>query len=366
MSEADPYWFHCGSCGRLFSEGDNFSDDRNCPLCGESPTPLKYVAPPVQDANTDQTPLVLEQQQQGRPRGGSRLRMGYKVVLAWLVLMGVVFAVAHWMRDSGRVADSGDGAPHSTDDSGGLSGSDREFADAALPVCTGVLEAYFEASDIESRLPLVLPHSAIRSRMEEYYADSKPLSIQAESLTLKARTLVDLPEGRTLLTQWESSDGASFDAAFRQSAGEWRLDWHHFVRYSDLSWPLFLAGQGVNDVAEFRLHARQRLAREDDPANGIGVVLSAPLRRQIKVEGFSQSMRGLSLDEDDGKLLEKAFALEADKEPIFGAGMRDLNPEAMIRVRVRVQRIGEEGGNTYRIVKVLACHWYESAATGVE
>jgi hypothetical protein len=178
--------------------------------------------------------------------------------------------------------------------------------------------------------------------------------------------LVELPEGKTILTQWETPDGASFDAAFRQIDDRWRLDWHHFVRYSELSWPMFLAGSGDDDVAEFRLYARRRLASEDDPANGIGVVLSAPMRRQMDVVGYSQSMMGLALSGEDGQLLDKAFKREVAGFPALGAEFPDINPEAMIRVRVKVQRLSGEGGNHYRITDVVACHWYESTATGVE
>ena len=100
------------------------------------------------------------------------------------------------------------------------------------------------------------------------------------------QTVVLLPEGKAVLTQWEDAEGSTFDAAFRQQDEAWVLDWDHFVHYRDHSWHQFLAGSGES-VGEFRLLARKRLAISGDPGHGIGVVLSAPKPLGLDRHGFN-------------------------------------------------------------------------------
>lgn len=364
MSEPDTHWFHCGSCGRLFSGPVDFSEDRECPHCGANPSPTTDTAPPVKDAKTGVQILNVASKPLIDGRRGRRLRTAHKVLFAWLVLMAATLGVVHMIKKGG------DKQPAAVE----RIRSDREVrADSAqqalnqvLPQCRELLVRFLNARSVEQRLPLVLPHPQIRERMERHYEQNEPLDVQIDSLNFKAGTVVQLPEGECILTQWDTSLGASFDAAFRQVEGEWRLDWNHFVRYSELSWAVFIAGSGEQSAAEFRLHARLRMGVEGDPPNGIGVVLSSPMRRQMDQVGLGQSMMGLSLNSPDGQLLEQAFKLEAQDVAILGSNLRDANPEAMIRVRVKVQRIGGQDGASYRILKVLACHWYDSAATGME
>lgn len=243
---------------------------------------------------------------------------------------------------------------------------EEQFLDKALPQCAAVLEGFLSAETVDVQLPLVLADEGIALRMKRHQAENARLIVDPLTIVQTASTLLYLPEGKTVLTHWETPDGASFDAAFRQHDGKWRLDWDHFVRYSDLSWALFLAGFGENDEAEFRLHARRRVASGSDPRNSIGVVLSAPLRRHLKEGGYGRPVEGIPLSQADGKLLRMAFDREKAGIPIFGGKFPNINPQDRIRVRVRVRRIVDEEGLSFRITQVLACHWLTSKASGMK
>lgn len=343
----------------------NLAQDRKCPHCGGAPAPEAKAAPPARDARLDLAPLELSQEAAAQIRRRRRLPLLTKVLLAWSILMALIFGAIHWSKQGRESRASTERSQAALRQPAEPPSEGERFIQEVLPQCRETLAAYLNTTSIAQRLPLVLPHPQLEDHMERYYADNERLDADSDSLTLNATSLIQLPEGQSILTQWETPEGATFDAVFRKANHKWALDWHHFVRYSDLSWPQFVAGAG-DDVAEFRLHARRRLASDGDPHNGIGVVLSAPLRRHMEEVGFSQSMPGLSMADDGARLLDQAFNLLQEGTPILGGTIRDLNPQGMIRVRVRVQRIGADGGYQFRIIDVPACHWYGSEATGLE
>ena len=307
---------------------------------------------------------------QGRRRH-RRLGLASKLVIGWVLLLVLILALSHWLMrgpvspvDS-EVPESAEMPSASAVGSAGKGPIGEGVDEGDLDQCHELLERFLVAESSADRLPLVLPTEALAEKMERFYADNEALRVEVKTLELTASTLLDLPEGMTLLTRWESGDAATFDAAFRRAGGQWRLDWEHFVRYSEMSWARFHSGSGP-DRAVFRLLARQRSASSEDPDNSIGVVLSGPVRRQLQMAGYSASVVGIPLSEADGQLLQKAFEMAEAGEPPFGARYRNLNPEGMIRVRVEVGREKEDGITRCRILRVLACHWLSSTASLVE
>ena len=332
-------------------------------MCGVDPASSSSSTPLAQDAIIDHEPIKIKSASvPGRRR--RRMRPLYKVLWIWLGLLLAVFSVAQWVKHGRSSQVVAAGQAGNAESISKLDESQLWLEDV-LPQCRETLATFLSSVNTAQRLPLVLPHPQIAQRMERHYADNELAQADPETLVLKASTRLALPEGDGVLTQWQTPEGAVFDAAFRKADQRWVLDWNHFVRYSDLSWPLFVAGSG-KDIAEFRLLARPRLASVDDPRNGIGVVLSAPMSNQMREAGFSQSMLGLSTLEKGGLMLEQAFDQQAAGIALFGATFRDINPEGMIRVCVRIQRTGENGGFQFRIQEVLACHWYDSQASGLD
>ena len=69
---------------------------------------------------------------------------------------------------------------------------------------------------------------------------------------------------------------------------------------------------------------------------------------------------------DEGLLLEAAFNAKEEGKPLFGSLMETMEPEGLVRVRVRVKR-GEFGGvRSFDVSKVVACHWMSSDEAGFD
>ena len=67
----------------------------------------------------------------------------------------------------------------------------------------------------------------------------------------------------------------------------------------------------------------------------------------------------------DGQLLDAAFQLARRGGQVFDSKLPNLNPQGMIRVRVKVRRFESDLERKFEIVEVLACHWYAVADPGV-
>lgn len=369
MSEQDTYWFHCGSCGQLYQAEVAGVPLRTCPICGENPAPEPSGrAALAVDGSAASELVTLAHPPLMRARGSRRVLLIWKVIFVWLLFISLIYLAGKvfWQGEAGQggsreqepVADAPEVGP------GGA--EDQELLGLALPDCRRVLEAFFSTDRLAARLTLVRSHPTIAERMTQYYRDNPPLVVDPEGLELKKSTIFHLADGEAvILTLWESRDGALFDVAFRLDGGNWVIDWEHFVRYSEVAWPLFLAGSGEDNVAVFRLLARERLLGEDDPEGGIGVVLSAPIRRYLHEPGYQAPMMGIAPEDPAAQRLRAAFNMAKRHNPVFGAGYLDINPQDMIRVRVKVERISDDGGYKYRILEMLGCHWYSTDDTGV-
>lgn len=231
----------------------------------------------------------------------------------------------------------------------------------AMPECRSVLEAMLSITDAEQRASLILDGSSKRKRMEDFESRQPILLMDPTSLVLVGATVIQLPEGATILTQWETQGGALFDAAFRLELGRWKLDWEHFSRYSEEDWTRFISGSGLEE-AEFRLLARRRQPGPSDLEGSLGLMLCAPMRKHQDEAGFQAVMQPILLDSPAGNLLQAVFQRDQQGQPPFGASMAEIKPEGMVRVRVRVKRVPVDGLYVYQITRVLACHWYDSRA----
>jgi hypothetical protein len=68
----------------------------------------------------------------------------------------------------------------------------------------------------------------------------------------------------------------------------------------------------------------------------------------------------------NGQLLDAGFELARAGRKVFGADMPDINPEGMIRVRVKVRRSEVDLERKFDITGVTACHWYSIDDPGVQ
>jgi hypothetical protein len=368
VSDSQLFWFHCGRCGVLFQSTLEKSAGRICSECGADPSPgIARAALPQMAAGTPgearedaQTPARGREKRSTRkpknPHIMAKLMLGWTLVLALIVLGARKLYYAE-PQPRGEVAPTRETAAPSAED--------REFMQTAGPLCGQVFQGFLSAGTPEARNQFVLSPVTTASRMARFYNLNPLVNIRPETLSLSASGLVRLPGGDAFEALWEAKDGRIFDAVFRKENGEWRLDWEHFARYSDYPWSLFLAGSGPEE-GEFRLLARERLADERKNEPEISIVLYAP-RFGAPAEAGSQSPEFLvSRDTTDGQLLDAAFQTARAGRKVFDADMADLNPDGMIRVRVKVRRSEVDTERKFEITGVTACHWYSVDDPGVE
>jgi hypothetical protein len=110
--------------------------------------------------------------------------------------------------------------------------------------------------------------------------------------------------------------------------------------------------------------ARRNVAAKDKDTT-ISLVLYAPRFGQPLETGFQSPEFLVTRNSPEGKLLEAAFRMEEEGKPVFGSKLRNLHPEGMIPVRVKVRRSEANAARDFEITGVTACHWYSEAESGV-
>lgn len=234
----------------------------------------------------------------------------------------------------------------------------------ATPVCAETMSHYLAATTQEAKCQFTLSPTDTAAKMSRFYGDNPMERLDPAHLTLTRQHVLNLPGGKGIETLWTTKDGRLIDALFRQEEDTWKLDWEHFARYSEQPWALFLAGSGDAE-GEFRLLARERLAKERKDAEDISVVLYAPRFGEPHDTGYQSPEFNILRKSPEGKLLETAFRNAREKKTVYQSALGNLNPDEMIRVRVRVKRDESGGLRKFAITRVAACHWYGVEDPGV-
>lgn len=225
--------------------------------------------------------------------------------------------------------------------------------------------SFLAAGTPEERNQFVLNPISAASRIARFYSLNPQINIDPATLRLSKASVVRLPGGRAIETYWTSNDGHLLDAVFVEENGDWKLDWDHYARYGDQPWPLFLAGSG-EERGEFRLLARERLAEERKNKDSISVVFYAPRFGYSNSAGFVSPEFLVKRDTRNGRLLDAAFKLNKSGKRVFNADPPSIDPEGLIRVRVKIRRIEGDSERRFDLENVSACHWYSADVPGVE
>jgi len=293
-----------------------------------------------------------------RKRRGSHLML--KIVGGWsLVLALIILGAKHYWGgpEPTPSAVPAEAASADTD-------TDRTLLGNAAPKCVEAFSRFVAATTPEERNQFVRTPVSTASRMARFYSLNPLANIDPATLQLSHSAVMTLPDGKAIETLWKSKDGPSYDAVFREENGEWRLDWEHFARYGEYPWSQFLAGDGPAE-AEFRLLARERLAKERRNESTISLVLYAPRFGRPDEEGFQSPELLVNRHSAEGRLLDAAFKLAREGGRVYGSTLPAIDPEEMIRVRVKVKRSEENGERRFEITAVPACHWYSVDDAGV-
>lgn len=282
------------------------------------------------------------------------LAAGWVLVLAAILLGARVIWPEGRDSERAKVAEVGDG----------MGTENALLLETAVPLCSKVLSGFLGAGTPEERNQFVLDSLNTAAKMARFYNLNPLASLDATQMGLDGYGVIGFPSGKGVTTRWQHEDGRIFEVLFREEQGEWKLDWEHFVRYGEYPWGLFLAGSGP-EQGDFRLFARERLAQERRGADTISVVLYAP-RFGHPESAIAQSPEiVVPRASEEGRLLDAAFHAAREGKAVFGDPLKPLDPDDLIRVRVRVERVENENERRFEIRRVEACHWYSDEAPGV-
>jgi hypothetical protein len=341
----------------LASKGD--FDDRTCTECGQNPS---LGLGPIPNTAQAQYGKAEQREKLGVRKQKKNLFMPL-LLLAWVIVIALILGIARLLfyQDSGEIKPSVIAAPKENE----LTAEDLIFKNEEEPRCSQVFGAFLSASSPEERNQYVINPVKTASRMALFYSLNPLTNIDPSTLSLAKSAPLKFSNGRALETVWNTPNSRQIDAVFIQEAGEWRIDWDHFVRFSDFPWSLFLAGSG-EPTGEFRLLARERLAEERKNEDTISIVLYAPRPGTLMDIGQQSPEFLIPRASENGKLLEAALKLEREDKRPFGLQLASPNPNDLIRLRVKVNRVQKELERHFEIEKIIACHWYSIDEQGVE
>lgn len=371
MSDELTAWFHCGHCASLFRSAADDVDDRRCTSCGKAPSLGVEAEVAVGTSLGGKDPMLrVKMAEVEKPaffkREVRREKTNFlviKLILGWAVLMAMVavgikvFSHEKQAQGNSQVAEKAV--------TGTLADADMALKHKSYPKILASMSGFLSAGAPEVRNQFVRMPVDTAGKMARFYQLNPLGSVDPQSVKGTKVGVIQLPGRKAIETRWESTDGRKFDAVFFEEGGDWKLDWEEYVRYSEHPWTLFLAGDGPEE-AEFRLFARERLAEQRSEVSKLNIVLHAP-RFGYPSDADDASPEFL-IDQKtpQGRLLKAAFAARKSGEAIYGSDLENLDPEDMVRVRVKVRRQEGALGRELIIEEVKACHWLSIPESGVD
>ena len=365
MSTNTPSWFHCGRCGSLFLSAPGESDDRLCPTCSCNPcTGTEAPTSDPVDRFREAVPQGDSSHSRKKPpiRRHKRNYLMLKLAVGWIaVLAAIVFGARHFWGTGNAPS------PVQTvvEARHALSAEDLALLTDSGPVRNATFAGFITAGTPESRNQFVSSPITTAARMARFYSTNPMPEIDPATLGLRGASVVKIPGKTAIESQFSSTDGRLFDVAYFLENDEWKIDWDHFVRYSETPWALFLSATGDAED-EFRLLARERLAEERKDKATLSLVFYATRFGYANETGLQSPEFVIPRDSRNARLLEAAFALQKSGERVFGSKLPDLNPEGLIRVRVRIRRTEVDKTRHFELVDVIACHWFTDDHPGVD
>lgn len=342
-------WFHCGNCNGLFQLAEPLQVSDKCPLCGGDPYSTKsgqLGASIAQQVNAVNVVADVS--------GGVKTSWTMpKLVGVWLGLLLFIVLGARWKWKRPAIAATEKKAPSGEV----ISAKDQVFLQKVMPACLDAYVGFLASTTNESRSQFVLDPISSMVRMSRYYELNAVPKFNLDAMRVENHHLIQLPQGPAVEVQWIPGEHSCVETVFREENGEWRLDWPHYSRYGDHPWALFLAGDGPSE-GEFRVYARERLAEELKTKDTISLVLYAPVAGRLgELSGRSPECV-VKRDSLDGKKITQALQERKQGRRPFGVRLPNLDPDEVIRLRVRMKRneIGAQRG--FEIMEVKACHWY--------
>lgn len=358
-------WYHCGRCGSLFESPLGLDEERLCSECGRKPVTGIWPAEDVISKESQKEQPAFEKRGHALDENGKRAvrkKRGKNTMMRIVVIWVIIMLLAVWNRQRHQRASTDREARFEAGKGNLAEGTRADERVAlmikALPDCHRALAGFLTGGTPEIRNQFVANPIETAAKMANFYRNNPFPHVEIEKLKRIGQEPILVGDEWMIETRWQSSEGIAFDAVFRREGSAWKLDWEHFSRYSEYPWALFLAGAG-SDEAEFRLLARN--VAEGDQAERVGsrlrFVLMSPVFGVAGETGMESPELVVDRRSNEGLLLEAAFQAKSEGAKLFGGTMVPMEPEGLVRVRVRIKR-GEFGGlRSFTLEKVVAGHW---------
>lgn len=325
-------WYHCWHCGDLFPGPASGGVPERCACCGRDPVAVEArPAPPPGPVRA-------------APREREVVkRTAWRFVVGWVVAVLVLGGMIRWFQ---LVGDDKEEATFEV-----ISESERMRREAYGP-CLAALKAFFSQVAPEGRAAYVADSGVTLGKMVRMSEEQQVISTDEEPEVLRFE-LIETPRGKTVDSVWRIGQ-RRYDVAFYLDVdGAWRLDWEAMVRFSELSWPLFVAGVG-EDEGEFRVLARRRsVGRKRDT---LSLVLMGPRPGFPERIGVQSPEVRVDPKSRVGRIVEAALAAKERGAGAYGSKAAEDDPAGAARMRVKVKRTGE-AERTFHLQDVVACHW---------
>lgn len=338
-------WFHCGRCSGAF-QSESLPPEV-CSLCGEDPSPpidKLRLREGVFARPTNE--LRPEEKTGSRDKERNRKTTWLYFVIGWVLLLGGLIISIDYFRQSTVT----DGDKSQTFQVGN---PDVRFIEENFGSCSKTVAEFLMVSAPEEKAQFILNPAKGLSQMLRF-GSSGPIVREGGDLKYSYVGLIKTPQGPAIESLWVLDDETQIEAVlFQSDNAEWRIDWSNMVRYSDESWPLFVAGVGPEE-GEFRLLARQR---NKEKSGKVGIILSSPVVGYPDQTGASASEIEIDKNSRIGQILERAFT-QRETQGSYGSQLVHLDPRGMIRLRVVVRRL-DKVDREFAIVEIKACHWLD-------
>ncbi len=368
MSENSTSWFHCARCGSLFPAPLGPGIERVCDQCGQNPSlgvhtiKKKRVNRTIESGSRDEAPRTGSKRKRRKKKSGAPL---VSLIIGWFAIMGLIILAANQLF---KPSDLRTGEWVSPQAAQRLTPEDHDLLVQYGDDCQEVLGNLISQTTPEGISGFVHDGLDTFSDIVRFYRLNPGTQITDTRLVLEDISVIHLPEGPAIEGRWKADDGRLIDVVFRRQDGEWLVDWHHFARYSEYPWPLFLAGDGP-DEAEFRLLVRRRLARqvlEDEGPEGLSLAFHEPRFGRPDDPGPPSPVFELDWDSDVARMLMAGFEKSGEGRRPFRALLPKPEPDGdMMRVRVVIRRIGDaEEERRFEIIEVRAFHWIQTDDAG--
>lgn len=355
VNKEEMSWFHCGKCGALFMAQMGELPDRRCTECGAAPSVGIIVEEKKAVAETVAVPVSSTGKRVVRK---GRKPLIVKLLLAWVLFMAAIVAVGIYHTPKEVKKNSAQKMQNDQQE------KDEHILNQAIPTMSRSIDGFLTAVTPEEANQFVYDPTGVAGKVQRFYQSNARIPMDAKSMRVFARGLVHTPSGDIVEMRWRMGNRIYQTFFIKNNQGDWLMDWQDFERYSDYPWSVFLH-EGGEAEGEFRLFARERLAEEKKSTPQISLVLYAPKSGHPEALGAVSPEILVDRSSHSGRMLAKAFELEKKGIQIFQSSLLRMDPEGLIRVRLKIRRTGEGDARSFTVEDVMACHWLSIPDPGV-